>query len=90
MEFQFLRRNGILLYLSKVFLCATISVGAYAAIDEDAVCFPLYRENGAIPGTGISCELMAASASVNLATNFCTASSGTAIIKRYWGKILKI
>ena len=53
---------------------------------QDATCFPLYRKTGAIPGTGLQCELEAATANVGLGNRFCTSS--TTIIERYCGVVM--
>ena len=53
---------------------------------EDAVCFPLYRQTGAIPGTGLQCDLKASTANVGLGNRYCTSS--TTIIERYCGTVM--
>jgi len=53
---------------------------------EDAVCFPLYRKTGAVPGTGLQCEIDASTANVGLGNRYCTSS--TTIIERYCGTVM--
>ena len=56
---------------------------AILAEEGDDICFPLYRDTGAIPGEGLDCRLTASLASIDLSSYFCTA--GTSIIERYCG-----
>lgn len=51
----------------------------------DEICFPLYRKAGAIPGTGITCDLTASTANVGLGNFFCTAEPDR--IERYCGTL---
>lgn len=72
---------------SFLFALSFFSTSAIAdQAEEDATCFPLYRQTGAIPGTGIQCNIQAAAASVGLATYFCTGSPD--IIERYCGTVM--
>ncbi|MDP9043321.1 MAG: DUF6531 domain-containing protein [Pseudomonadota bacterium] len=52
------------------------------------MCFPRYREAGAVPGTQ-SCPLTASTAKGGMATYFCTSSSGVSRIERYCSTVPK-
>ncbi|UUZ53336.1 DUF6531 domain-containing protein [Massilia sp. H-1] len=64
---------------------AVIPLGFAQNSFQDATCFPLYREAGAIPGTGLDCKAAAADADVGLGNRFCTSSPE--IIERYCGTV---
>ena len=51
----------------------------------DEICFPLYRQAGAVPGTGMQCKLLAAAAPVGMGTYWCTGEPER--IERYCGKV---
>lgn len=67
--------------LAILLACPAISVFAGAE-----VCFPRFRDTGAIPGTK-SCQLTASTASIGLGSFYCTA--GISYIEEYCGTIPK-
>ena len=80
-----IRKRIIILILSIVCFALTVLFSLTAHADSgDEICFPLYRNTGAIPGV-TGCELTASTASVNSGNYSCTSSSGVDRITRYCG-----
>jgi YD repeat-containing protein len=84
-----IRFGPAIIKVSAVFLLfgPLVQRGALASdAEDDAICFPLYRDTGAIPGAGLPCEIDASTASVGMSTYFCTGTPE--IIERYCGTVI--